>query len=297
MSQWANWDDILDLCEKINMDEYAVEAIKNAFENNDLNEFETLGRQLIKPEIASKAAEQLAQKIDCENRILELVIHLSSAVLSWEYVYKPRGISKKVYYDSMSAFSRFMNERKRYYNDFNYDRGFWAWRFLCCLEFRIGELEYEMCKFNYDNISEIPKDTMVLSVHIPSDAVLTEDKLHYSYCEAFNFFEKHFSNYKYECVYTDTWLLSRKLTKMLKTNAKILNFMKDYEIVKEFPNRDDAIEWVFGRKDIHIDKFKEHTSLQREVKKLYANSEHVGSALGILHSNGTIFNSKLNPFK
>ncbi|MGL5347250.1 MAG: acyltransferase domain-containing protein [Peptostreptococcaceae bacterium] len=297
MSKWASLSDVLDLCEKINMDDIVIEGLKEVFEKNDLDKFESLGRELIKTDTASKAAEQLSKEIDSENKIIELAVHLSAAVLSWDYVYKSKGMSKDVYYASMGAFSRFMKERTRYYNDINYDRGFWAWRFLCGLEFRIGELEYEVCKFNYENINKISKDSEVLSLHIPSDAVLTEEKLYDSYCEAFNFFEKYFSDFRYECVYTDTWLLSSKLKKLLKQNSKILNFMKDYEIVEEYPNRDDAIEWVFGRRDIQIDKLKENTSLQREVKRLLVNEEQVGTSLGILSYNGDTFNSNFNPFR
>ena len=44
----------------------------------------------------------------------------------------------------MHAFTRFLEESKRINHFYQFDRGFWTWRFVCGLEFRINQLEFEM---------------------------------------------------------------------------------------------------------------------------------------------------------
>ena len=58
-----------------------------------------------------------------------------------------------------------------------------------------------------------------LSLHIPSDADLSQNKIRDSYESAIRF-ELYFPDYHYQVMYTDTWLLSPNLTKWLKKSQK-----------------------------------------------------------------------------
>lgn len=76
---------------------------------------------------------------------------------------------------------------------FIFDRAFWAWRHLACRLFRLGTLEFEYRAAGADEPlpSGIGPGTPVLSVHIPSDARLSDDALPGSYGQADEFFALH----------------------------------------------------------------------------------------------------------
>ena len=136
--------------------------------------------------------------------------------------------------------------------------------------FRIGVLEYEFIDGN-------------ISIHIPSDAILTKNNIDLSLL-LFNQFRTNFYPEFNECnIYCDSWLLSPKLSKYLKFDSRILLFQLYFEILEEDNNALDIFEWVFKVNHTHeIDDLPEETSLQVNLKKALQNGEKIGKALGIL---------------
>ena len=53
----------------------------------------------------------------------------------------------------MSCFTRFVNEYKESFNKYGFDRGFWTYRQLAMLLFKVGILEYEIDEKNVNYIS------------------------------------------------------------------------------------------------------------------------------------------------
>ena len=252
---------------------------------------------LLDPSSAEKASDNLLERAGSKRGILILAVYLEAAAASREAVYAPAGISDSVFIDTMHSFSIFMEERLRAYQDTNFDRGFWCWRFTCGLEYRIGTLWYEMCPFSWEpGCEEIPEGTPILSVHIPSDSVLTRENILHSYRSAHAFFTAHFPDYRYAAACTFTWLLSPTLQTLLPEDSRILGFAADYRLLWMDPEKDDAVEWVFGRKDLPMEKLAENTSMQRKLKKLLAEGRQAGIAVGVLEKNGVRFSCDSQPF-
>ena len=111
----------------------------------------------------------------------------------------------------------FLREAKARSGRFIFDRAFWAWRHLACRLFRLGTLEFEYRAAGADEPlpSGIGPGTPVLSVHIPSDARLSDDALPGSYGQADEFFALHgpalCKSGMPRAVLCGTWLLSPAL--------------------------------------------------------------------------------------
>lgn len=230
-------------------------------------------------EMAKEVANTPVQKIeinadtslsDDPRGVKMLALHLTEALNTRE-TYKQKGISNDIYVETMKCFSRFVREHKKQFDCYGFDRGWWTWRQLYLQIFRLGALEFEIK--NKDG-----KD--MLSVHIPSDAVMTKEALDASYKWATEFFEEYFADYDYEGMYCDTWLLAPPLRDFLPENSKILNFMADYEILSTNPDSDSYKMWVYWKDYPDIASLPEDTSLHRAIKKHLLAGGKIGTALG-----------------
>ena len=117
-----------------------------------------------------------------------LALYLAAACRTREK-YRMMCIPDEIFRDTMGCFSRFLREAKARSGRFIFDRAFWAWRHLACRLFRLGTLEFEYRAAGADEPlpSGIGPGTPVLSVHIPSDARLSDDALPGSYGQADEF--------------------------------------------------------------------------------------------------------------
>ncbi len=205
-----------------------------------------------------------------EKSFIILSIYLLASIKTLE-LYKQKRISKKIFYDTIKCISRFINECIVMNNEEYFDRDFWAYRQLSLKIFRLGVLEYEFM------------EDFSISIHIPSDAVLTKKNIDKSLKLLKKFIIKYFPNYKDKLMYCDSWLLSPELKKYLNNDSKILLFQSYFEI-KEVNKEDKGfIGWLYqtnNKEDINA--LREDTSLQRKVKNALLNNENIGSAYGIL---------------
>ena len=132
-----------------------------------------------------------------------LSIYLLASIKTFE-IYKEKGISNKIFYDTIKCISRFISECFVITNEEYFDRDFWAHRQLSLKLFRVGELEYELM------------DDLTISIHIPSDSNLTKKNIEKSLYLFRKFIKKHYPLYIDKTMYCDSWLLSPELKKYLK---------------------------------------------------------------------------------
>ncbi len=215
--------------------------------------------------------------------IKALTVYLSAAIRA-KGLYVNKGINEKIYIDTMKIFTRFVNEHFASFGRYGFDRGWWIYRILSLSLFRIGALEYEMKVLDEERCG-FKEGTAALSVHIPSDAVMTRKNLDNSYKEANDFFSKYFPHHKYELAYCNTWLLAPVLSEILSLKSKILLFREDYDIVSVDYENNDYLNWVFKKNPNTFTEYNllpENTSLERGLKAHVLSGEKVGIALGIL---------------
>ena len=187
-----------------------------------------------------------------------------------KFIKKEISLKKSFQYNYIS---RFINECKVINNEKYFDRDFWVHKQLSLVIFRLGELEYE---FINDSIS----------VHIPSDAVLTKKKIDKSLMMLRKFIYEHYPNYKDKLIYCDSWLLSPNLATYLNKDSNILTFQNYFDIIRINLDNNDFIGWLFQTNNYNdLKLLKEETSLQRKVKEALLKNEKIGCAYGVLKIN------------
>ena len=272
---------IKNLAGDLDFPEAVIEQMMMELESISSEVLEQYSRELLDANKAKAAAKKI-DEVYGEEPFVALTIYLYAASQSWLKIYQPLKIPRTVYLATMNAFTRFIHEHFQVTGRYHFDRGFWIWRYTSGLIFRIGELEYERTYFSKGHKELKLEGKQCLSLHIPSDADLSRNKIRDSYESAIRFFELYFPDYHYQVMYTDTWLLSPNLTKWLKQDSKIRLFAADYRLLSVDEQDDSGVPWIFGRVDANVQDYPEKTSLQRQAKQQLLAGAHIGSALGIL---------------
>jgi hypothetical protein len=232
---------------------------------------------------AAKKMEDACVEADRELGQWMLLTAMLAAGLRTEEMYAEKGIPGDIYTASMKGFTRFIGETIVSYGEYRFDRGFWVHRCLSGALYRLGALEFEMRYLNYDKEFEgyAKFGDEVLSVHIPSNAVMTREALDDSYRQAEAFFAKYFSDFNYACIYCDSWLMSPALRECLPVNSRILEFQSDYDIIKWYEDNTGFYHWVYKRKYADNADLPEDTRLQRDIKKRLLAGLPIGSGIGV----------------
>lgn len=267
----------LEIINKINLQCDIGEKIINLIDKNRDEYFQ----DALNLTLYDKAEETLSNLYEKYSDDVENLNILAIYVLSMELIYdkyKKIDICEKVFIDTMKCFTRFIDECNEKNGKHYFDRAFWTYRQTCMKIFRIGELEYELVSENNEH---------KISIHIPSDAVLTKENIQKSITEMTEFVSKYFPEYVNKEVYCCSWLMSPKLKNILPQSSRILVFQEFFEIISYKDDAMDIFEWVFKtNKETKIADLSRKTSLQRNIIKLLENGENVGIAKGILKKNG-----------
>lgn len=173
----------------------------------------------------------------------------------------------------MRCFTRFIAECETITKTPAFDREWWTARQVAMTLFRIGELEYEMLHEN-----NVP----VISMHIPSDSILTAENCDKSIEMAKRFFTEHFPEFEKSDYICDSWLLAPELSALLPENSHILAFQKRFHIQKVDYSGTEYVEWVFKTRGQCIADFPEQSTLQKNMKKHLLNGGKIGNGVGVL---------------
>lgn len=192
--------------------------------------------------------------------------------------YVKKGIDETIYEDTMKCFTRFLNEHKKNYGFYKFDRSFWTSRQISMDLFRIGELEYELDNKNGEKI---------VSIHIPSDADLVETKLKKSHDAVKEFLSRYYPEYSKAKIMCESWLLSPSLEKLLPASSKIMYFQNSFLITEADLESKEYLEWVYRVNNSFLDEhgpesLPEDTTLQKNMKKHLLSGGKVGMATGVL---------------
>jgi hypothetical protein len=257
------------------------EKVNVAFDCLEEQEIITSVQKLLDSAVAPVEAKRLAQLYKGQS-MKELAIHLYAAIISWENIYQPLQIPYDIYLNTMKAFTRFLKETKRATNQDVFDRGFWTWRYLSGLEFRIEQLEFEMIAANHKSKAAQLDGQAYLSLHIPSDAKLKYEEIQKNYRSARSFFGQYFPDYRSADIVTDTWLLSPKLKDWLPARSNLVLFANDYELLLSEPEKNEGVLWIFNTVSKDLKSYPEETTLQKAAKAWMLAGHGIGSAMGKL---------------
>jgi len=263
-------NDVLSLCKEIRMPQEIVSEIPKVWSSLEIDAIVPHTYALVNKETDEQGFNTLKELFgDSDPKGLKMLLSQLYAALHTRVAYAQKGIGEGVYIDTIKCFTRFANEYLASFGHYGFDLGWWGYRQLSMRLFRLGVLEFEISKDN---------DMPTLSVHIPSDSVMTNEALARSYSLAKSFFARQ--NVAYADMFCGTWLLNPILKEILPPESKILNFQKDYEIVELLPDAKSFMKFVFKKEYTDINQLPETTHLQREIKKILLAGGNIGNAKG-----------------
>lgn len=208
-----------------------------------------------------------------------LYIFLKAAHQNYR-IYQELNISNEVFIETYKALPRFIKEYHKQSGIYAFERDWWAYRQIAMNIFRIGELEYEMTKQENEH---------VLSIHIPSDALLTHANMESSLILARLFFNRRFPTYTDAKFYCHTWLLSPALKGLLEPSSKILVFQSYFDITNTFLDNNSYLYWVFQTRDTDYSNLETKTSLQKKIKLFVEAGNKIGTASGYINFDYFIY--------
>lgn len=190
--------------------------------------------------------------------------------------YREKGVPEDVFLATMGCFPRFLRETYEVLGKWAFDRGFWTWRQTGGRLFRLGALEFEY-------LPEVP----ALSVHIPSDAVLSREELDRSYDWAERFFAGEGGAFCFRGRPVETqcesWLLAPALAELLPEESGIRRFAGNYRLREVIEDNQDFYRWLFKcQPPKPVEDLPGDTSLQRKAKAYLAAGGKIGAAGGVL---------------
>ena len=267
---------LVELCNLLEIQNEVQEKLIEYESCLDFIAMETELEQMKHPDGWESAIERLNCLLEPDEDGMKILTCQLRCVCDAYDKYKERGISEEIFIATMKFFTRFLQDHKDRHGSYRYMLAWWAVRQISMVEYRIGELEYEM---------RIVNNRHLIDIHIPSDADMTMDKLHKSYIEALEFFKKYYPDFAGVDMVCSSWLLSPALKNILPKNSRILQFQKSFEIESVEEDNFGFMDWVYGSRTIPLEELPEETSLQRNLKPYLRNNGKIGWAFGKLISN------------
>lgn len=199
--------------------------------------------------------------------------------------YDERGIGEDIYYASLRDLTIWAKVCKR-------DFGGWGLReydwMACQLRseiFRLGRLQFHIIKYSGETFERagrvVRAGDPVINMHIPDDGPLKREYRLDSYRRAYKFFGL-------DTFVCDSWLLYPKHTEFLPERSNILDFMRDFDIIRS----DDNSEWrnlwrIWGRMDDYDPrKLPRDTGLRRAYADHLAGGGTTGDGFGVFFFDG-----------
>lgn len=265
--------DIFTFCTQINLQPEIKNRVIDFCNNFNFDTVEKQLKEFLIYEKMKDARTELRAILGEDVDGIKILACMLKASADIHDIYQLKGISDDIYFDTMKCYTRFIDETYEMMGKLYFNRDWWTVRQSGGHLFRIGALEYEMKHMD---------DTVVISIHIPSDADFSPVTVDKSIAEAKEFFKRYYpelENAEYHC---HSWLLDKQLQNMLNEKSNIVRFQNRFEIVDEDEVDMEFMEWLFHTKAADLQKLPEKTSLQRNVKKHLLSGGVIRSAYGKL---------------
>lgn len=234
--------------------------------------------------LAEKCRSSFSVLSTCDDLTrLAVCLYYAENITKAEYIKK--GISLDIFVDTMDDIAIWCeNNDNKGLKNYN-----WIKNHLKMELFKIGRLQYQLYKCNNTtldyNFLPFSKGDNLIYVHIPQG-----EKLEYSKCVeslqmAKAFFNKHYNNFEYRFFFCESWLLYGENFQFMSPSCNILQFQSLFDIVYSVPDDKQAIERIFGKRQLFKNKYPDNTTLQRQAKNFMRAGNKLGIGIGIIDKN------------
>ena len=246
------------LCDKIELQPYIKERVLAFAQTADFAKIDELQKGYYTFETMYETLLNVQEWLGEDKDGTKILTCLLRAACNTHAIYQEKGISDDIYFETMKCFPRYISETYVSTGKWAFDRHIWTTRQSGGHLFRLGQLEYEIKR---------GEGSVVIGVHIPSNAKFSPDLVDESLEKAHAFFETYYPELKDAEYHCHSWLMDRQLGQMLGEDANITRFQNRFEIFDEGAESWDFLEWLFRTKSTDYTTLSEETSLQRKVKK------------------------------
>lgn len=222
----------------------------------------------------------------CEYTAYMLLLICMAPDLRERYIQK--NIDEIIFYNTMRDLRYKLEECRLVRGKYGTFVPWWYKGFFEMKIFALGRLQFEINYTWFDcevDGKHIPKDTKVLSVHIPRTGTKLEHCLvEDSYRRAADFFKDEFDNIIFIC---NSWLLYPWNRSVLKDGSNLAEFYDDFTVVNsgEYHNYSEVWRLFDCLYDGNPDKLPNDTSLRRAYIDRIKSGKPLGYGTGVILYN------------
>ena len=234
--------------------------------------------------------EKIAERSGVHKYTVEIIM-LMLAAKPLHYMYRQKGISDEIYYDTMTDLRCKLFECKNVYGIWGTFVGFWYHNpvYKCNL-FKLGRLEYEKRTLPIKEYGSFLKEgDTVYSCHIPSAGPLTPESVIDSLKRAHDFFKPELKNGILP-IFCSSWMLcTDHYEKVYRKGSNLSAFYEMFDVIETSVDNSNHNFWrifnmEFSRETLH--DAPESTTLQRNFKKFLLEGNDMGNGKGLLLFDG-----------
>ena len=203
-------------------------------------------------------------------------------------LYRLRGISDRIWFDSMSDLKWKLWECKAVKGIWGSFVAGWFPGFFNLTRFALGRLQFEIVDFDGEyekNGKALKKGDKVINVHIPRTLTpLDKESRDDAYAQAAEFFRDMTDGAPIAFV-CSSWLLYPEAEKILPAHSNIRGFMADYDMIRSKVNGEGEYGDMWRLFDMDftgdLNDYPEDSSLRRAYKKFLLDGNRTGSGYGV----------------
>ena len=235
--------------------------------------------------------KEIAAEIDVPYRSLYQLFYLNCACDLYA-LYRQRGISAVIFYTSITDLRCKLFYCRVVGGVGGNDTDGWSDGFFKLDRFALGRLQYEQRTFPHEDYvcgdAVLRQGDPVLNTHIPSAGPFPRALRYESYRRAYEFYPQIRCGGKYLPIICNSWLLFPDHEKFLPQTSNILDFMRDFDIIKSRYAEQPQASWrIFGRHfEDSFDTLPRDTSLRRAYADWLIAGNNTGSGHGLILFDG-----------
>lgn len=232
--------------------------------------------------LCKKADNDNFKSVFAKNDMIKLAVALLYSVEFTYPKYQKAVISDEIYFETMKDIAVWCEN--------NNNKGLknlpWIKNHLNFELFKLGRLQFQIYKcdnrtLNYDLLPFNFGENLIY-VHIPQGEKLVYAECVNSLKNAKSFFGEYFPNYDFDYFFCESWLLYGENWQFMNSSSNILQFSTLFDLVYSVEDDRQAIERIFGKRQLIKSKYQENTALQRSAKRFMQNGGKLGVGIGIL---------------
>lgn len=232
--------------------------------------------------LCKKADNDNFKSVFAKNDMIKLAVALLYSVEFTYPKYQKAVISDEIYFETMKDIAVWCEN--------NNNKGLknlpWIKNHLNFELFKLGRLQFQIYKcdnrtLNYDLLPFNFGENLIY-VHISQGEKLVYAECVNSLKNAKRFFGEYFPNYDFDYFFCESWLLYGENWQFMNSSSNILQFSTLFDLVYSFDDDRQAIERIFGKRQLIKSKYQENTALQRSAKRFMQNGGKLGEGIGIL---------------